>query len=192
MDKDGRPESAAEIDTMVESTSNLLSTLHFHASYTVDDYPIGGRNRGKCRLSYERKKNEYRSVKETTNKHGAWCAPKKSVYQDKPMVVVSGDTLKHECGVLKIDNYGIHISYAADGGERLLMAPFYFPPQRERREYDWVTRDLYGTVLRTEHDVREADPQDKIDLWDYYIERYKPLSQIVYDQSAACLQCAIA
>ena len=48
---------------------------------TIDDYPIGRRERGKCRLQVERAAGKgYRTVRTTTNKFGRWCKPKKSTY----------------------------------------------------------------------------------------------------------------
>ena len=56
---------------------------------TIDDYPIGRRERGKCRLQVERAAGKgYRTVRTTTNKFGRWCAPKKSTYRNSVYVVV--------------------------------------------------------------------------------------------------------
>jgi hypothetical protein len=56
---------------------------------TINDYPIGRRERGKCRLQVERAQNKgYRTVRTTTNKHGRWCKPHKSTYSNSLIVVV--------------------------------------------------------------------------------------------------------
>src|SRR5271166_3752556 len=60
---------------------------------TIDDYPIGRRERGKCRLQVERAAGKgFRTVRTTTNKFGRWCAPKKSTYANNVTVVVANST----------------------------------------------------------------------------------------------------
>ena len=62
---------------------DLVQRNHLCLDATIDDYPIGRRERGKCRLQVERAAGKgYRTVRTTTNKLGRWCAPKKSTYHN--------------------------------------------------------------------------------------------------------------
>lgn len=57
----------------------------------INDYPIGGSNRGQCKFEIEHNpKRGYRIVRTTTNKHGQWCKPKTSTYGGRA-VIVSGE-----------------------------------------------------------------------------------------------------
>lgn len=53
----------------------------------IDDYPIGGSNRGACRFEVEfDKKKGYRTVRVTQNKFGTWCKPKKDTYGGRTVI----------------------------------------------------------------------------------------------------------
>lgn len=54
------------------------------------DWPIGGKNRGQCKFAIEDVNGKYRVIKQTTNKAGAWCKPKKTTFGGKA-VIVDGD-----------------------------------------------------------------------------------------------------
>ena len=71
----------------------------------MEYYPIGRRERGKCRLHVERAKNKgYRTVRTTTNKFGRWCAPKKSTYRNGIYVVVRDYDDAHQGVWLAVGN----------------------------------------------------------------------------------------
>jgi hypothetical protein len=67
-----------EIRATFAVVRDQLERSHLCLDATIDDYPIGRRERGKCRLQVSRAANKgYRTVRTTTNKAGRWCAPKK-------------------------------------------------------------------------------------------------------------------
>ena len=78
-----------EIRTTFTSVRDLIQRNHLCLDATIDDYPIGRRERGKCRLQVERAAGKgYRTVRTTTNKFGRRCAPKKSTYRNGVYVVI--------------------------------------------------------------------------------------------------------
>jgi hypothetical protein len=80
---------------------------------TIDDYPIGRRERGKCRIQVERARNKgYRTIRTTTNKHGRWCAPKKSAYSNSQIVVVRDWDSEHQNAWLSCGNPRSHYGAA--------------------------------------------------------------------------------
>jgi hypothetical protein len=80
-----------EIRATFAQVRDQIERSHLCLDATIDDYPIGRRDRGKCRLQVERAKNKgYRTVRTTTNRAGRWCAPKKSTYSNSLIVVVRG------------------------------------------------------------------------------------------------------
>lgn len=57
----------------------------------INDWPIGGGNRGICKFEVEDGgKKGKRIVRTTTDKHGRWCKPKKDTYA-AAVCVVDGD-----------------------------------------------------------------------------------------------------
>ncbi len=95
---------------------------------TIDDYPIGRRERGKCRLQVERAKGKgYRTVRTTTNKFGRWCAPKKSTYGNAATVVVRNYDDEHQVAWLSVGNPsaqwgGTHVCVRYANGEGFSLA----------------------------------------------------------------------
>jgi hypothetical protein len=80
-----------EIRATFAGVRQTIAGMDLGLDATIDDYPIGRRERGKCRLQVERAAGKgYRTVRTTTNKHGRWCAPKKSTYGNAVIVVVRG------------------------------------------------------------------------------------------------------
>jgi hypothetical protein len=159
---------------------------------TIDDYPIGWRERGKCRLQVERAGNKgYRTVRTTTNKFGRWCAPKKSTSSGAVEVVVRhrDDEHKHvwlSCGDPRFAYCGAHmcVTYANGAGLALAKCWRSGPPRRERevQNVKWTTSTLgitAGGLLpenRTEETkeyVYEADSPEEIAAWDLWVGELK-------------------
>ncbi|MGO9272906.1 MAG: hypothetical protein ACLQOO_22165, partial [Terriglobia bacterium] len=86
-----------QIRSTFASVGDLVQRNHLCLDATIDDYPMGPRERGKCRLQVERTGGRgYRTVRTTTNKFGRWFAPKKSVYQNGVWVVIKGYDLNRQ------------------------------------------------------------------------------------------------
>ena len=82
-------QTAGEIRATFAACASRSPAAISASTPTIDDYPIGRRERGKCRLQVERAQGKgYRTVRTTTNKSGRWCAPKKSTYSNSLIVVV--------------------------------------------------------------------------------------------------------
>lgn len=202
MSDDNRPKTIEAALAQVAHAAKVLEVVQFSAMYTIDDYPIGRRDRGRCEMSYEYhpKKREWRTSRRTTDKYGRWCKPKCSVYVDSPMVIVSGPDLEHEAAWLRTDGRSMYLQWANGASEMLCQAPFWSAPNREARTVTWTTRSLsYGAngyqiddVVKQETDTIPADPPEHIALWDAYIEAYKPLYELVKQRSREMLEQAAA
>ena len=154
--------------------------------YVIDDYPIGRRDRGKCRLGVEHSKGRgWRTVRTTTDKHGRWCSPKKSVYHEGIIVVYTRPGDQHvEAGWLNVSMSGIWLCLANFNQLSLVKAPSYCRPNREPHTYTLVTQvsDLNadmklvptGGPTRKQHTI-EADPPelcDAYDLWEVECKKF--------------------
>jgi hypothetical protein len=63
--------TADEIRAACVAAREFIARHHLCLDATIDDYPIGRQDRGKCRLQFERRKaHGYRLVRTTTNKFG--------------------------------------------------------------------------------------------------------------------------
>lgn len=195
MSDENRPKTIEEAQQQVAYAASVIEATDWMRSFTIDDYPIGSRNRGKCKLEYEVKKGEFRTVRTTTDKYGRWCKPKTSVYTDAPMLIVAGVQLDHEAAWLRTDNRAIYLQWANGNNLVLCRAPSYFPPQREERRTVWKTRTLVptesglmaGETVREDVDVTPADPPEKIALWDAYMEVYVPLRRRIHEAALKML-----
>jgi hypothetical protein len=184
----------------------FLETHHLCLDATIADYPIGRRDRGQCRLQVERAKGRgYRTVKTTTNKRGAWCAPKKSTYRNGPIVVVDDIAGPRTTAWVYLDlSYGIYTSFpAGDPGTNFFRPPSTGKPSREDRTYTvsiqptW-TLDGNGfhqadpeAVTRHEQRVLKADPPELCNAWDIWEEEYRILHSIfsrVWEEASALTQ----
>lgn len=190
MNREGRPETLEEIRTTLERTETLLRSVEFAASYTIDDYPIGGANRGKCEMGYEFKKGKgYRTVRRTTDKRGVWCKPKSCTFQPSPIVVVYGPDLQHEAAWLRCEYYGhgMYLQWANGDCEYLCKSPLTSPPRRADETYTMMTTKLHfdrsgispdGEPEKSTHTLY-ADSAEDIALWDAFMEGYRPLFDAV-------------
>ena len=94
-----------EIRATFAEVRDQIERSHLCLDATIDDYPIGRRERGKCRLQVERAPNKgYRTVRTTTNKYGRWCAAKKSTYSNSLIVVVRDWDTEHQHAWLSCGN----------------------------------------------------------------------------------------
>lgn len=90
--------TAAEIEAKFVDVRKQISEMSLSKSGVIEDYPIGGRNRWKCKLEFDvDSKKGWRTVKTTTSKSGQWCAPKKSTYRDHGGVAIaSGEGVERD------------------------------------------------------------------------------------------------
>ena len=175
----------ASCSTAIEFIEHNTSRLCLDA--TIDDYPIGRRERGKCRLQVERAKGKgYRLVRTTTDKQGRWCKPSKSTYRNSCIVVVRDYDAEHQVVWLSASDDGVFVTYANYEGFAIAKKPCYFPPRRIEERYTIATTtgrmvmDGNGlrvvdpeTVERREH-VNPADPPELCDAWGAWIEGVHP------------------
>lgn len=143
---------------MREVTAALAEKLTVHVVGVINDYPIGGSNRGMCKLEVEYKKGnmEWRTVRTTTDKRGRWCSPKKSTYRFGSGYVVSGDIAGiREIGWLSINLDGVYVQSANGTTTSVIKTPFSTQPR------------LRATTWRIGNDVRhyEADPPEILEAW---------------------------
>ena len=137
-----------EIRATFASVRDLIERNHLCLDATIDDYPIGRRERGKCRLQVERASGKgYRTVRTTTNKFGRWCAPKKSTYRNSVTVVVRDYDEEHQVVWLSVGSpaaqYGgahVCVQYANGNGIALAKCWRNDAPRREDHHYTTVTR----------------------------------------------------
>lgn len=172
-----------EIRAKAEKSAKFLSSLRFVEEYTIENYPIGGRNRGKCKLTVEHRPGKgFRRIKQTTNKHGEWCKPKKSTYVNAPTFVVEMPGSEMECGWLHMSKIGgIGIMYANGEDHMLFKPPHWAKPSREPRHYTIVKRELYSNKEERIPQVTPADPPGLCDAYDEYEEQYTKLHFLVAD-----------
>ena len=165
---------------------------------TIDDYPIGRRDRGQCLLQIERAKNKgYRTVRTTTNKAGRWCAPKKTTYSNSLIVVVRERDPEHQHAWLSSGNqraaYGgahVGVQYANGTGVALAKCWRNDPPRREDLHYTSVIRTsnlgITAGGLRPENMTEErkervltANSAEECDAWDVWVEELETVRQLL-------------
>jgi hypothetical protein len=164
---------------------------------TIDDYPIGRRERGKCRLQVERANGKgYRTVRTTTNKHGRWCAPKKSTYSNNVIVVVNHVDDEHQCAWLccghPAGQWGethVYLQYANGASASLAQCWRSDAPRRQDHHYSMSTaKPILLTELKDgkepeygeeEHHVLKADPPEEVAAWDVWAEELKTVRELL-------------
>ena len=131
-----------------------LEGLTVHKTGVIEDYPIGGTNRGKCALQVETNKRGWRTLKTTTNKHGRWCKPHASTYRTfGECYVVSGDMVEKDFAWLSISTAnGIILTAANYEHAKVFARPFSSSWIRHKAEVS------YGTHY-------EADAPEVIEAW---------------------------
>ena len=170
----------AEIDAAWAAANATIDTLTMVTEHIIEDYPIGCREvRGRCRLAVDFKKHHgWRTNKTTTDKHGRWCKPKGSTYQESPIVVVTGIPFRDgetTGGWLKLDQrIGPYLARANGDNIMLCEPPCYFRPSREDSGYSVRVND--GPE---EHKVIKGDDPLLCDAWERWFDHYKRLVQKV-------------
>ena len=187
-----------EIRAMFARVRVQIAAMDLCLDATIDDYPIGRRDRGKCRLQVERAAGKgYRTVRTTTNKHGRWCAPKKSTYGNAVTVVVSNYDDEHQVVWLSVGNPaaqwgGTHFCVRYANGEGVALAKCWRndAPRRELHTYTttWTksTLSITGAGVETgeptqekETHTLEADSPEKCDGWDVWVEELKSVRELL-------------
>ena len=187
-----------EIRSTFESVRQKLGCMDLCLDATIDDYPIGRRERGKCRLQVERTSGKgYRTVRTTTNKLGRWCAPKKNTYRNSVYVVVRDYDDEHQVVWLAVGNPaaqwgGAHVTiqYANGAGFSLAKCWRNDAPRRKPQTYTttWTksTLSITGAGVETggpteekETSTLEADSPEECNAWDVWIEELKTVRELL-------------
>src|SRR5262249_18039059 len=136
--------TADEIRVACGAAREFIARNHLCLDATIDDYPIGRQDRGKCRLQVERKKGHgYRLVRTTTNNPGRWCKPHKSQYSDACIVVIDDNDQERKAVWLKVDpRNGVFVQHADYSGFALVKVEFHGAPSRVERRVTWTTTKL--------------------------------------------------
>jgi hypothetical protein len=167
----------------------FIESHHLCLDSTIEDYPIGRRERGKCRLQVEcRRDREYRTLKTTTDKFGRWCKPHKSTYGPDITVVVDDLDGERTTGWLAITTRCIHVHYPNGDGFQVVDAPCSMPPRRTEEKSVIVMRPIFGlpgNEERVEH-VWPADPAELCDAWDAWVEHRNQLRVLLAQVWARC------
>jgi hypothetical protein len=175
-----------DIRDTFEQVRQKIGRMYLNVDGVIDDYPIGRRDRGKCRLQVERAKGKgYRTVRTTTNKQGRWCAPKKSTYRNAIYVVASNVDSPHRAfwlsvGQPHLDYGGAHVCLTYPNGDGLALAKCWrsYAPNREERRYTITTssarliigrdgvRPVEEKPAEREEHVDSAASPEEIAAWD--------------------------
>ena len=191
--------TADEIQTACAAAREFIARHHLCLDATIDDYPIGRQDRGKCRLQVERKQGHgYRLVRTTTNKFGVWCKPHKSQYGDACIVVIDDYDQDRKAVWLKVDpHYGVFIQHADYSSVALVTVDFVSSPSRVERRITWTLTKLAITRAGLEP---EAPPREEVsvsppelpeprDAYDAWTEEYRAIPrQLEEIWSNCCVQ----
>jgi hypothetical protein len=174
-----------EIRTTFASVRELIQRSQLCLDATIDDYPIGLRERGKCRLQVERNKGHgYRLVRTTTNKFGVWCKPHKSQYSDACIVVIDDYDQDHKAVWLKVDpRYGVFVQHADYTGFALVKVDFCSTPSRVERRVNWTMTKLAITraglhseeAPHEEVSISPPDPPELCDAYHAWMDEYRAI-----------------
>jgi hypothetical protein len=177
--------TADEIRAACTTAREFIARHHLCLDATIDDYPIGRQDSGKCRLQVERRKaHGYRLVRTTTDKHGRWCKPHKSQYSDACIVVIDDYDEERKAVWLKVDpRYGVFVQHADYSGFALVKVDFCSTPSRVERRVTWITTKLAITRAgvepeeppREEVSVIPADTPELCDVYDAWMDEYRTL-----------------
>lgn len=171
-----------EIRKLIAHAETVINGLTFPGSVEgaiIDDYPIGGSQRGQCRLRVDFNKSKgYRTSRETTNRQGRWCSPKKSIYHTLPSFVVTGDEISqgHEVAWLAFSTTLIYLSHANYSSDVVARWPHpCSAPRREDHHYGFQTHTMNGEKVGESHHILKADPAELCDAWDVWVDGLKSL-----------------
>jgi hypothetical protein len=184
-----------EVRARCAKTREFILNSMLNLDTTIEDYPIGRCERGKCRLQVERdKKKGFRTVKTTTNKFGRWCTPKKSTFTDTAICVIDlADRqtfalhIEYDQGWLYVGPQAVSMTYANGSQSILVRAPHHCKPQREPRHVTWskhammISRAGLQSTGEPEitTDVIPADPPELCDAYDVWMLEYHELRKLV-------------
>jgi hypothetical protein len=178
-----------EVRARCAKTRGFVLNSVLNLDTTIEDYPIGRRERGKCRLQVERdKKRGYRTVKTTTNQFGRWCAPKRSTFTDTAICVIDlADRqtfplhIEYVQGWLFVGTQAVSMTYANGSQTILVRAPHWWRPRRDEERVTFVIQPIFGlpgASERQEH-VSPADPPELCDAYDAWWAEYLELRKLV-------------
>ena len=172
-----------QIRANLSKAIEFINGLNIVPEFTIEDYPIGSRYRGLCKLEVEAKKgHRFRTKRTTTNKHGRWCKPKCSTYRDDMIFVVAGDGMQRKSAWLTLGRFSIWLTYANGDCESIVKGPCnWSPPRRERQKYT-ITTGRYGSYDRKETKYLEPDPPELIAAWDAWWEMLAPYRKVMWER----------
>ena len=196
MPDDKMPPTLDEVRATFEAVRHKLACMNLCLDATIDDYPIGRRERGKCRLQVERAADKgYRTVRTTTNKFGRWCKPKKSTYTNNVTVVVSNLDEEHQHAWLSVGIgggfEGAHVCLRYANGDGLALAKCwrYDPPRRQDHHYSSQTSKAMSILdiadgkqpeyEEPQQHVLKADSPEECDAWDVWVEELKSVRELL-------------
>jgi hypothetical protein len=185
-----------EIRATFAGVRQQLAGMNLCLDATIDDYPIGRQERGKCRLQVERAAGKgYRTVRTTTNKFGRWCKPKKSTFSNNVTLVVSNLDEEHQHAWLSVGIGGgfeaahVCLRYANGDGLALAKCWRYDPPRRQDHHYSSQTSksmsilDIADGKLpeyeEPQQHVLKADSPEECDAWDVWVEELKSVRELL-------------
>jgi len=186
MSEAARPKTPDLVRQEIDKLEMWLSFAEKRESAVIGDYPIGRQARGYCKLEVEHSPTKgYRTVRTTTNKHGRWCAPKKSTYRTYTCVI-RHPHMRHNALWLCFSAQGVYVNYANGEPATIAQAPHYCEPRRQEQKYK-VSSQTYsmgagtaglglqpqGDAVETEHAIPADRPElcDAYDLWKQELQR---------------------
>jgi hypothetical protein len=189
MDYD-RNKTAATMRAEMDDCLAKVGSMTFLAEGIIDDYPIGRKTRGKCKLSVEYKKGKgFRTVRQTTDKDDNWCKPHTSRYYDAPTSVV-----RHQgkIGWLTIAGSMIYVTWANYDTEALVMANVSNAPRVKDHTYQTISYEPLSMedvmagkkagVRETQTHTLPADPPEVIECWNAWLEGRRKAIQLVTER----------
>ena len=187
-----------EIRATFAPVRETIASMNLCLDATIDDYPIGRRERGKCRLQVERAAGKgYRTVRTTTNKFGRWCAPKKCTYCNSVYAVIRHYDDEHQVVWLAVGNPaaqwgGAHVTIQYANGVGFALAKCWRndAPRREPHTYTttWTKSKLSVTgggvgsgepIQERETTTLEAHSSEECDAWDVWVEELKTVRELL-------------
>jgi hypothetical protein len=173
--------TVADVKAKLASVDLLIAGFSLHHAYTIEDYPIGRRDRGRCEMTYIHNRSKgWRTSRRTTDKGGCWCKPKLSVYHTNPIIVVTGPGVDKEAAWLCFGENNVYLQMANGACKTIAGAPHYSKPRREPYTYTVTTTrmtvDASGLIpcgQTSEQRTLEADPPELCDAYDAYLEWFR-------------------
>jgi hypothetical protein len=189
MDYD-RNKTAATMRAEMDDCLAKIGTMTFLEEGIIDDYPIGRKTRGKCKLSVEYKKGKgFRTVRQTTDKYDNWCKPHTSRYYDAPTSVV-----RHQgkIGWLTIAGSMIYLTWANYDTETLVMANLSCAPRVTDHTYKTTSYEPMSmedvmagkkpVVQEEQTHTLPADPPEVIECWNAWLDARRKAIQLVTEE----------